>query len=266
MRRVEAIRDYPERPKKGASQPLYMLCDDGQDYVVKFPKPDWPRALANEGVGAELLARLSLPAPAAAIVVVGQKLIEVSDVLRRRGIGPGEYFGTQRIANALDLSDAISKQLHPSMIENRPQAGGVIAFDNWVRNTDRNDGNVLLAGVRDTPGPRFHLYAIDHGLILTGHAWTVESLGTAWSDRTVAPCHPFLASCVWEPAEFDSCCRAIEAAAVDGIKECVKSLPESWALSDGERVAVVSFLASRRGLVREVLNGFPLMADKVGAA
>lgn len=265
MKRVEAIRDYPDRPKKGASEPLFMLCDDGKDYLVKLPKADWPRALVNETVGAELLARLRLPSPTPAIVGVSPQLVAASDTLRRRGIGPGDYFGTERIPNVIDLSDAVARQLHPSMIENRAQASGVIAFDNLIRNTDRNDGNALLAGVKDTPGPRFHLFAIDHGLILTGQAWTAESLRAASPEQVIAPCHPFLASCVWGLGEFDDPCREIEGLGVDAIRTSVLTVPRSWPLTDLEREAIIDFIVARSRLVRGVLNGFRLAPDREGA-
>jgi hypothetical protein len=264
--RVRAVHDYPDNPRKGASQPLFMRCDDGVDYVVKLPVPGWTKALANELIGSRLLAELRLPAPAAAIIEIPPELVAASGVLQRRGIAPGEYFGTRRLPTPLDLSDALASNLHPSMVENRNDAAGIIAFDSWVKNTDRNDGNLLLVGVRGSEKLRFRMYAIDHGLILTGQAWTSSALQAATQDRSRARCHPFIESCVWDLGEFLPTQTAIESLSDGDLRAKLFSVPGTWGLGDEERDAACVFLTERRGILPDILRTFSMKPDKEPAA
>jgi hypothetical protein len=263
--RVRALHDYPDNPRKGASQPLFMACDDGFDYVVKFPVPGWTKALANELIGARLLSALGLPVPPAAVVDVSPELVSASGVLQRRAIAPGEYFGTRRLPAPLDLSDAVAGSLHPSMVENRTDAAGVIAFDSWVKNTDRNEGNLLLVSVKGSGTARFRMYAIDHGLILTGQAWTAESLAAVTRDPSRAGCHPFIERCVWDAAEFAPTRAAIESFSADGLRAKLFPVPRAWGLADAEGDAAVAFLDERRGILPEILQTFALNPDKAAA-
>jgi HipA-like kinase len=265
FRHVVALHDYPEVPKKGASRPLYLYCDDQTDYVVKFPVQNWPKALVNEVVGAGLLEELGLNAPTAAIVTIPPELAAVSSQLQKRGVAPGEYFGTRRLANPIDLTDAVTKKLHPAMIENRVEAAGLIAYDNWVRNKDRNDGNVLLVGSGSAMGPHFRLFAIDNGLILTGEAWTAELLRQASTGKERVGCHPFLVSCVWGKEEFLPTRVAIERFDELPIREKLFPVPGSWGLGDVEREAIAAFLLERRGVLAEILEAYPLQPDKEGS-
>jgi len=261
FRRVTAIHDYPDKPTKGASRPLYLCCDDESDYVVKFPMPQWPRSQFNEVIGAGLLRQMDAPAPDAVIVTIPPELVAASTVLQQRHVVAGDYFGTIRMPNPLDLSDAISKKLRPSMIVNRTEVAGIIAFDNWVKNTDRNDGNALLVSSPGHNQPSFRLVAIDSGLILTGHAWTRESLQAAASDRSIAPCHSFLVGCVWGREEFIPYCQAVEHITESSIRDVTSWIPSAWSFPEPDREAVIGFLSARRSIIGEVLKAFPFTPD-----
>lgn len=262
LRKVNAVHDYPEKPKKGASRPLYLYCDDEFDYVVKFPVAEWPQSHFNEVIGSGLLRRLNVPSPDAAIVTITSELVAASAVLQQRQVVAGEYLGTRRMMNPLDLSEAVAKNLRPSMILNRPEVAGIIAFDNWVRNTDRNEGNALLVGSPGHDQPRFRVYAIDSGLILTGHKWTADSLQKVAREKALAPGHSFLNGCVWDRTEFAPYCEVIERITESAVRDVTFSIPTSWAFPDADRNAVVSFLLARRSIMSEVLKSFLLVPDR----
>ena len=267
IREVMAVRDYPDSPKKGASKPLFMRCDDDNDYLVKLPVPAWPMALPNEliGAGRALLANVLIPEPA--IVRIPPELVAVSAGLQRRGVVAGRYFGSRRLANPIDLADAIAKHLHPTMVLNREGAAGIVAFDNWVRNMDRNDGNVLLDAATKSPGsPRFRMFAIDHGLILTGQAWNPAGLVATSGERHPVPCHPFVSSCIWDAGEFHRFKETIRTLSEQPIREAVQSVPIEWGLTLNAREAATTFLLARRGLIDDILAAISLAPDTTATA
>ena len=148
------------------------------------------------------------------------------------------------------------------MVLNRDGAAGIVAFDNWVRNMDRNDGNVLLDAAGGVPGsPRFRMFAIDHGLILTGEAWNPAALASAAEQKQLVPCHEFVMSCIWNVEEFRPFREAINALSEQSIREAVVSVPAEWNLSPEEREAAIAFLLARRGLIADVLAPMPLRPD-----
>ena len=64
----------------GATKPYIVECDDGKQYVAKFPgNPDGTRVLINELVCALLAKKLKLPLPDFKVVEIDN--IETFDVL-----------------------------------------------------------------------------------------------------------------------------------------------------------------------------------------
>ena len=88
VREVRAVRDYPDAPRKGASKPLYMRCDDDADYVVKFPVPAWPRALPNELIGAGLASLMKVLIPEPAIVTIPPNSLPFQEGFSAGALGP----------------------------------------------------------------------------------------------------------------------------------------------------------------------------------
>src|ERR1700689_2058383 len=77
------------RRMRGGAQAHLMRCADEEYYVVKFQNnPQGGRVLANELLGTRLAARVGLPTPGVAVVVVREQLIEhTEDLVMQLGRG-----------------------------------------------------------------------------------------------------------------------------------------------------------------------------------
>jgi hypothetical protein len=235
-----------------------MLCDDGVEYFVKFPEHG-SRALINEALGSAIASALSLPAPDAALVELKPELIDASNQLKERKAQPGLYFGSATVPNAFDFSENEAAAVTPSDIRNRTDASTIVGYDNWVRNMDRrNHGNLILKSESQSDGPRYRLYLVDNGLILTGAQWTRDTLSKDLDTLTPVPSWPFLDSCLYDRAEFESVMKAVESMDPVKLKELREIVPASWKLADDEAEAVDQFLLRRKGLLRSILSTYPL--------
>ena len=105
---------------------------------------DGKKTVVNELVGGSL-AIINLPTPNISLVNVSSEFIEVSDVLRSRGITAGLQIGFAKLTNAADFHQ-LERQFSGEMIlENSHDLYGIICFDNWVLNSDRNNaGNNMI--------------------------------------------------------------------------------------------------------------------------
>lgn len=93
---INAIRDLG-RVRKGGSNAHFFLCDDGNEYLVKFVDSGQTKTAINELVGGSLALKLNLPTPNTVLVNVSQDIIQLSDELRQRNILVGTHIGFQRL-------------------------------------------------------------------------------------------------------------------------------------------------------------------------
>ena len=184
LRAVEQIRRM-----RGGAQAHLMRCSDGHYYVVKFQNnPQHRRILVNELLGTQLAARLGLPTPPVAIVVVPAELIHLTADLMIE-IGRGRYacqaglqFGSRYPGDprALTLHDFLpDEQLRE--VENLHDFAGMLVFDKWACNTNGRQ-TVFLLATNGAPGrasatslnhatTRYRTLMIDQGFCFNAGEW-----------------------------------------------------------------------------------------------
>lgn len=255
MKTVTAITDFGPLGGAGQSAPHRMLCDDDQEYVVKFPIDGWPRALVNEGLGGRLAQELQLPIPDFALIEISDDLIGASPMLHQRGIGAGTYFGTVRLRHAFNFFDARAGVITAEHVTNRDQIAGAFGFDNWLINGDRqNLGNALLQAEVKDGGPVFRFYLIDCGFILAGPEWTPQSLDR-WKDYSdFIRGLPLMHACVFEPDEFEPFIEKMQAISEQDLHSILLEIPIDWPLNEEDAAKVVELLAARKAVVAELLR------------
>jgi hypothetical protein len=173
MARARALEHI--RRMRGGAQPHLMRCSDGGYYVVKFlDNPQHPRVLTNEWLAALLAARLGLPVPQAAVVVVPEELIARSDDLTiqlarsRRKLTGGAHFGSRYPGDPADTAvyDFLPDELLPE-VENLHDFLGILVFDKWTCNT--NGRQTIF--YRPQGGSRYRTLMIDQGFCFNAGEW-----------------------------------------------------------------------------------------------
>ena len=128
------------QPEIAQSYPQIILFDNGNKYLVKFKNnPQGDRMLMREYVGTMLAQQLGTPTVPCEIVYIPESFIlEVE--LDKYKFKQGNQFASLYIDNCMGL------WLHPQkkQIQNRHILAGIIVFDFWLRNEDRDESNILL--------------------------------------------------------------------------------------------------------------------------
>lgn len=130
------------------------------------------RGLINEAVGYLLAKDCGLPVPAHAFIVLvsGERLREAHPALRGAVNAAGSYlcWATSAVHGAIfqpnqsSVIDSLRKwHLTPAML----------AFDDWVLNTDRSTANIVLTGKQEPT-------LIDHGHIAGSLYWMADLLAS----------------------------------------------------------------------------------------
>lgn len=238
----------PVKKMKGGSQSMLFDCDDGKSYVVKFN--DGTKNVANEFVGSEIALALGLPAPRHALVEINQGLIDADPELKQRNIKPGIHHGTVFEPTALDL-DARGLDPRTITLENAKDVSGVIAFDNLMINTDRNNsGNNLFFQASSTS---YTYMMCDYNCIFTGNSWTAPTLASSVTFPNLVPVHPILANTITGATQFEDALTRIEGLQTGSTVTIVNNIPQTWTISSAERAAIINFLEGRKSRVREII-------------
>ena len=132
---VEII-EIQGRSAHGIQEPFQCLADDGHLYYVKGCQTD-RASLCHEWVCAHLGVQLGLPIPPFSLVHVPDALMaEVPP--EWRSLGAGMAFGSRQHSGCTWFDRAQAAHVRPGL------QGDILAFDWWIRNSDRTDGNPNL--------------------------------------------------------------------------------------------------------------------------
>jgi hypothetical protein len=239
---------------KGASASHYFACNNGQVYVVKFNLGGQDHTAVNELLCCLLASELHLPAPHTALVHVSEQLISVSDDLLQRKIPPGVHVGTQRINDAFDFDDPTAKNLPTgTTITNYPELPGVVVFDTWVMNSDRNNaGNNLLQNLQTEP-PSFKYWMVDFGHSFMGPNWSPETIVQNKGNPLLMSPFQFVANAVTGAASFEPILTRLEQFEASRIRSMTSLIPGEWGLQGDSCETLAEFLRYRQGMVRGVV-------------
>ena len=236
----------------GGSKAQVITCDDGRDYVVKFKEnPQGLRVLVNELVAGELASLLELPCAEVATVEIQSDFLELNRELRSQYspmVSTGSHFG---------IVEVKEKWRHPprpliARVANKEDLPGIVLFDVWTLNGDRNnDGNYLI--VRPSFAPkRFYFSTIDHGLCFGRPGWDMSI--SAQVDSRDFQILPELANEIRGPDPFAQHLSKAESVTDAQLEAIVNGVPADWQVTTGERQSLANFLKSRRGKLAQILK------------
>lgn len=205
------------------------------------------KELANE-LFASVLARMSgLQVPRAFLVKVTAAEYSHSNYLKAHALTEALAFATEAIAGDTVLRRVNFNCTAASALffQKWKEWADTASFDDWVANSDRNLGNLLI-------GKAGEVWLIDHGRAFMGEAWTATSL-----DPTVLTLNKL---CIWANSalglseKFVAHAQSVKASKVFAGVNCDIALATSRAdtlLSTGDHVALSAFVMSRAKSVHD---------------
>jgi hypothetical protein len=241
---VQLIESIP----KGYSKPQRILFSDGRTYAVKFKNnPSGTRILVNEYISGKLAQLLSLPVVPFEVVEISDDFIKGNPVFSKYKFKSGNQFASLFIDNCIHLSKDSPKQVN---INNRNHLAGIIAFDLWIGNTDRKEGNVLLEPRQEG---EYYLHIIDHGRIFADAKWTIKTLKKIPKKMVIDQrVHKWFVSQLQSENEIHAAIEKILDLPDEMISDVIDSIPDDWDVSKDERVALVDRLINTKQLLSNI--------------
>jgi hypothetical protein len=240
------------RPLKGGwSYPQLILFNDGHKYVVKFKNNrQGDKVLVNEYVAGKLARYLRLPVPKFTIVHIPKRFIQTTS-LKTFGFQPGVQFASRYIENGVCYSKNLSSQ-----VINHHHLIGMVAFDHWVNNTDRNIRNLLLEPVQPISPHPYKVWMIDHGYCFPGCSkWSIKSLRQPphWINS------PLYQALFQEDHEsknqvLSKYVNKINQLPAGVISNIIRSLPDDWRINREEKQALFTFLIRSKKALPSLLS------------
>ncbi|MEH7385239.1 HipA family kinase [Bacillus sp. JJ1521] len=239
---IKPIHSLYKMPK-GHSSPHLIRFDDGNDYVVKFKNnPTGTRTLVNEYVAGKLAKLLKLPVIPFRTVYISQEFID-----RNQCLSSNFSSGTQYASLFLEDTVYLPKNVELDekiKIINYEQLAGVIAFDYWLGNVDRNRKNLLLKRINQSD---YQFYIIDHGHCFNKARWTVDTfkelpiMSSSWRKA-----HKIYMLFLQKDEGIFTYIKRINELPLISIQGIVHSIPEDWEVSENEKEALIDYLVVSR--------------------
>lgn len=209
-------------------------------FAAKYYDSAKPWTLVSEYLAADLVSLLGLPIPARRIIPFKE----------------GLWFGSEWRADAKDFSPGMENQLtNPEVVP------GMIAFDVWICNRDRNAGNMRFQ--RPSPGLRkYTVSLIDHSHSLIGDLPDIYELyhrideqgDPAWF---AAPTPIQLRRLVISVEDFEPWLDKIEGIDPTQLSDTLDAIPSEWVPDSDQSKELVRFIINRAGKVRSLIEGNP---------
>lgn len=251
VREVDAKTDLGPTGK-GGSGSHYFLCNDGQEYVIKFNLSKH-KTIINELVAGTLADEMKLPAPEMVIVNITNEFFETATgELKTKKVQVGKHIGIKRLPKTCwDFDYWKDEMLKPKTLTNKKDLYGVISFDNWIINTDRNNqGNNMLELLEND---QVRYWMIDFGHCFLNSSWTIESLKKESEQEKLMNVFPYLKEKIETLADFSSWFEIVEKIEDKKINEIVESIPPSWPLTNEEKLFLINLIKLRRNLPRTII-------------
>lgn len=129
--------------------------------------------LVNELLAAVLGKELGLPVPNAYLGFAPNGTLQAKHLPLANGTGHllfvSEDVCTPNLAQQVTAGGPFIEALLINALRNWLKLGQLYAFDAWIANTDRHQGNLLIDGPTN-------IWLIDHGHAFTGHQWQLNDL------------------------------------------------------------------------------------------
>ena len=215
---IVSLVEIGPRTATGYSSGAYRcLGEDGRYYFVKSPRQAGARAVIAEWLAAGLGKAMALPVREVSFVDVPEALAFTEEV---RILRPGIAFGSIELAQPDDLTFSQAESLP------RELRAEVLAFDYWLRNSDRTlgpaGGNPNMLSSRGHP-----LTLIDHG-----NAFDPEfEVRSFLANHAFTPCRA-----LWLEAARRRAWKKRAKAALKRLPAMWEAMPACWHENDGDEM------------------------------
>ena len=209
-------------------------------YLVKFKNnPQGDKMLMREYVATMLAQQLGIPTVPCEIVYIPERFI-LETGLDKYKFEHGNQFASLYIENCIGL------WLHPEKnhIQNRHILAGIIVFDYWLRNQDRDESNILLQSVGQS---HYYIHMIDHGNCYPSKKALFKLLEDP-SKLELSEVHKWCISMVDDQTEMTYFLQKIINCRTQLIWDIIQSIPDDWKISDREKGVLQEYCRSQTGV------------------
>ena len=255
------------RKMRGGAQAHLLEAADGHFYVVKFlNNPQHRRILVNEWISSVFLNYLGLSAPVCTTIELDENFIAANPEVgiqmgsESRRVEPGWHFGSRYPG---DPSRSMVYDFLPDTIlgqvENRSEFSGMLAFDQWMGNSDARQSIFFRAKLREwLPAHEAHplrlglvTQMVDHGFVFGGPAWKLMDsplLGLYFRPKVYKD--------IKRLEDFDPWISRIQNFPESVIDRAIREIPSSWLAGDEDALDnLLRQLIRRCRRVPELLEG-----------
>lgn len=251
IRTVNAITDWGKVGKGGADSHT-LRCDDENDYIVKFVNLQNKVAI-NEFISAIIALDLELPTPDRVLINISKELIEDSESLSEQLILLNPHPGSSLVLKETEDFDKFTDgKLDGMKLTNNESLYGIVVFDNWLFNTDRNNkGNNLITFL---PRNKIRLVMIDFGHCLGGNNWDVKSLKQMIDNENPIQNFSYIEKLLTDKSKFEQWIEKIENFKNERIDAIIDLIPSTWGIVEEEKTILSDFLKTRKNIVRTIIT------------
>jgi len=235
---------------RGVSNAHFAQAMNGSEYIVKGRvfAPGEPYAAANELIAVRMAEAMGLPCLDHRILRMGGDLLFASARM------PGDSF-----------YETFTQELFDRCV-NRHCVYDLVAFDFWLYNNDRHEGNLLARKMKSAPGdpmPSLTMLLNDHSRCLMKPLTPPAQLQGWLRDTHGCVRLPYLSHAILDVGLLSMAIRKCEAMPDDRIYRVVRSVPNQM-LAEEEKVAVEGFLTGRKRILRDLFREERFMFTRLG--
>jgi hypothetical protein len=211
-----------------ASRPVAVKCSDGHTYVIKGSNAG--RQAVNDCVAAKLAALIGAPVPPSALVAIPEELRQATPEMAH--LAPGKAHGSRVMEDCSEREG----YAHIDDGDNRRRFASIAVLYGWLLANDRQ----FIYG----KGKPNTVYSVDHGHFFQGGPeWNAAGLASA---PTAVADPDSIAGCGLAIEDLQEACGPLHSVTAEQIATAVAAVPEGWAISFDERVALCEYLERRR--------------------
>jgi hypothetical protein len=221
------------------SKPVCVRCDDGSEYVLKGTNVDG-KAIVTEQVVGRLAQLLGAPVPRVTLVDVPSELIAIEPQMKH--LEPG-------LAHASTMVQQCSERMafeYAKESVNRERFASLAILYGWAQ---AGDHQLIYDNATKA------VWSVDHGHFFPG--------GPKWSEATLSvayAAHPddhLMQTAGLAIGDLQPCATKLSTLTHMDIARAVSSVPETWPVTEAEKIAIARFLDERRSALVKQLGGTP---------
>ncbi|MFD0694230.1 HipA family kinase [Paenibacillus sp. GCM10027628] len=242
---------YIRSMSRGKSSPHLIEFSDHHNYVVKFknnPQGNW--VLINEYIVNNLASLLELPIPRYKVVRISKQFIEENENLHQKNFKSGKQFASRYTKHSLHVTDLKGRPVK-DQINNLNQVGGLLVFDHWVSNSDRNLKNLLLRPV----GHQYYFEMIDHANCFNITPNNPEREFLPLQVRK-GKLYRWFNSLIDHKKQLTSYVEKISEIKNEDIHTIIHSLPGDWKVSDKEKEKLYSHIKYAKKALPGIIDDY----------